>query len=193
MEGQNHHRQRHSARQQRIAPPERGHEKHHAEQSVQDGRDARKRFGGEAHGLDDLGGTIGVFGQINRPAHAQRHGQQQGQERHDDGIEQSGQQAHVFAVVFQRKQAGLEIGDAGDKDIADNQRERARDDQGRRPAEQACQKRTRIPRRISDQQTNALHCTCLLLSAENSALISKMNTNSTTPVAMRASRCRSAA
>ena len=192
-EGQNHHRQRHSARQKRVAPPKRGYEKHHAEQPIQDGRDARERFGGEAHSLDDLGRTIGVFSQIDRPAHTQRHRQKQGQKRHDDSIEQSGQQAHVFAVVFQRKQAGLEIWDTGNKDVADDQHKRTSHDQRCRPTQQAHQKRARIPRRVLEHQTNPFHCTCLLLSAENSALISKMNTNSTTPVAMRASRCKSAA
>ena len=201
-ERQDHDRQRHAARDQRIAPVQLGDKEQHAEQAVHDGRNAGERFGRNADDIDQLVAALCVLIQINRGKQAERHRDDQREQGHFDGGDDGRHHGDIVRIIGPLKQRGLEVRDAVDQNIRDQEQQRGKGDH-RRAVYQALLH----PRFSASVHLFGLfrsfyfgffrsgcrfgrHAFFLLLSTEKHRLISRMNTNSTTPVAISASRCR---
>ncbi|MPM31540.1 hypothetical protein SDC9_78095 [bioreactor metagenome] len=181
---QNHDGQRHRARQNGVAPAQ-GHQKQQvAEQAIHNGGNPRQGFGGDAHRRHQPVAPAGILHQINSRAYAEgnRHKQRQGGHQH--GVDQGGKEGDVCAGVFQAEKRQGEIGNSLYENISHDEQKYAPREARRQPG-QAPQ----------DQclQLCPVHTAPLLFSTEKVRLIIRINTKSTTAVAMSASRWRSAA
>ena len=129
-DGQNHDGQRERTGDHRIAPVQLGDEEQHTEQAVDDGRDALQRLGGDAHGLDQLAAAVGVLDQPDGRKDAQRRRDRQREGRHQHRVDERGRQRDVLGVILPGEQLGLQIGDAHDQNVADEEHQHRGGQQG---------------------------------------------------------------
>ena len=158
----------------------------HAEQAVDNRGNAGERFRRHPHQRNDFTALFRVFRQINRRPDAKRHGRQQRQQRHRAGVEDGGEHRLVVGGIRQREHVRVQVRHAADEHIPYQKAQYQHRNRRRQMRDQRQQKR-------ADMVFVSSHAFFPLLSTEKHRFISKMNTNSTTPVAISASRCRPAA
>ena len=196
---QYHDRQRKRARDHAVAPVQPGDEEQHTEQAVDDGRDAGKRFGGDADDADELVAALCVLIQVNCGKQAERDRNQQGEHGHFHGRDDGGQHGNVLRGVVQGKERRLQVRQTGHQNIADEEQQHG-EGEGRRGVDQTlehsgrCAAADAIRARFftgngSVSDSFSCHACFLLLSTEKVRLMMRIKTNSTTPVAISASRC----
>ena len=200
-ERQDHDCQRHRTGQQRVSPVQPGDEKQHAEQAVYDGRNAGKRLSRDADDVYQLVSALGILIQVHGSEQAERHGQQQCQRGRFNRSKDSRHHRDVLRGIIPLEQRRLEMRDARHQDIAD-QEQQHRKGQHSRAVHQTLEHSRRCGAvhlsglclyahcRFCSRDSFSCHASFLLLRTENARLMSRMNTNSTTPVAISASRCR---
>ena len=173
-----------------------------AEQAVDDGRDAREGLCRKADNLDELIAALGILHKVDGSADAERDGQQQRQHDHEERIDDSGRHGAVVRRIMPGKQARLQVRHAHDEDIGQQRDENGEGDHGRGRDGDALDKRHRMAAvgcaaRAPGARFRTFRffhvASAFRFTAEKHRLMSRMNTNSTTPQAMRASRCRSVA
>ena len=173
-----------------------------AEQAVDDGRDAREGLCRKADDLDELIAALGILHKVDGSADAERDGQQQRQHDHEERIDDSGRHGAVVRRIMPGKQARLQVRYAHDEDIGNERGENGEGDHGRGRDGDALDKRHRMAAvgraaRAPGARFRTFRffhvASAFRFTAEKHRLMIRMNTNSTTPQAMRASRCRSVA
>ena len=75
-----------------------------AEKAVDNRGNAGKRFGGDADKGHEAVAFFGVFHEIHRGKHAERHGNQQSEKRHGQRVHKRRQNRAVFGIVLKREQ-----------------------------------------------------------------------------------------
>ena len=100
--------------------------KQHAEQPVDYGRDARERFGGDAHQLYQPVAATCVFHKINCREQTQRYGNKKRKDDHDDRCNHGWQQGYIFRVVFPREQRERKVGNPFYEDVSDQKEQRGK-------------------------------------------------------------------
>ena len=202
---------------------ERRHEEQHAEQAVDDGRDALQRLGGGTHDSYETTAARRVFHQVDGRSHAHRHRHEQREGRHQQRVHQRRHERDVRGVVLPLEQAGREVRHAVHQDVAHQEQQHRRGQQRAQIHQRSQQhgkhaacgamtlfrrfehridpiarvgggRRGGVDRFVGDRQlgTHYLVSPRFLITLNN-IVMSRMNTNSTTPVATSAPRCRSAA
>ena len=183
---QNHNRQRQRAGEHRVAETQLARKEQHAEQAVDNRGNAGKRLCRHPNQRDDFASLFRVFRQINGRRNAERNGRQQRQQRHRAGVENGGQHRLIIGGIRERKHVRIQIRHAADEHIAHQKTQRQHRNRRRQMRQQRQRQRT-------DMVSISSHAFFPLLSTEKHRFISRMNTNSTTPVAISASRCSPAA
>ena len=179
--GEHHERERKPAGENALLQSGELNEKQHADQTEEDGRNARERFGGKADEPHDAR-IFRVFGDVHRRAHAERqrraHGDQNEIERVADVGEDTGRAGKIARRRREerpcelRQPALYNDPDQEKKDPAGNRR---RGDEGR----------------FQNHLPELSHALALLsLMSRSAALMRRMNRNSTSPTEKSASRCR---
>ena len=112
-----------------------GDEEQHTEQAVDDGRDALQRLGRDAHDLDELAAAAGVLDQPDGGKDAERRGDKQRKGGHQHGIDKRGRQRDILGVILPCEKLGLEVGDAHDEDVADQEHQHGGRQEGGDPHE----------------------------------------------------------
>ena len=172
------------------------------EQAVDDGWDAREGLCRKADDLDELIAALGILHEVDGSADAEWDGQQQRQHDHEERIDDSGRHGAVVRRIMPGKQARLQVRHAHDEDIGQQRSENGEGDHGRGRDGDALDKRHRMAAvgraaRAPGARFRTFRffhvASAFRFTAEKHRLMSRMNTNSTTPQAMRASRCRSVA
>ena len=161
-------------------------EKQHAEQAVDDRGDTRKRLRRHPHQRNDSAPLFGVFRQIDGRADAERHRDQQREQRHRAGVDDGGQHRLIFRRIRRREHLRPQVRHAANEHIAHQKAQHQHRHRRRQMRQQRQRQRT-------EMVFVSPHAFFPLLSAEKHRLISRINTNSTTPVAISASRCSPAA
>ena len=118
-----------------------GDEEQHAEQAVHDGRDALQGLGGQADQTHQLAAAVGVLHQPDGRKDAQRRGNQQCKPGHKHRVDERRCQGHVVGVILPREQLGLQVGDAHNQNVADEENQHGGGQQGRqthKPAQGGC-------------------------------------------------------
>ena len=146
---------------------------------------------------DEFVAALGIFDQVNGRKHAQRHGNQQRQKRHDDRVDQRRHKRDVFGIVVPGEQLGCEVRQPFDKDVPDQSIQQHGQDGGeRRPARSRAQRTARYAsdlQRAYERLLSFIAAALLFSRRERERLMIRIKTNSTTAVAISAPRCRSAA
>ena len=132
-DGQYHDGQRECTGDHAVAPVQLGDEEQHTEQAIDDGRDALQRLGGDAHDLDQLAAAAGVLDQPDGGKDAQRRGDKQREGGHQHGIDERGRQRDILGVILPCEKLGLEVGDAHDEDVADQEHQHGSRQEGGDP------------------------------------------------------------
>ena len=198
-ERQDHDGERHGAGDERVAPVQPGDKEQHAEQAVHDGGDAGERFGRHADDADELVAALCVLVEVDGREQAERDGEQQRERGHLDGRDDGRYHGDVLRGVMQGEQRRGEMRDAGHEDVADEEQQHREGqdrggvdqtlfDGGGNAAADALGARV-VPGNGDRSGSFSCHACFLLFRIENVRLMMRMNTNSTTPVAISASRC----
>ena len=198
-ERQDHDGEGHRACNQRVSPVELRDEEQHTEQAVHDGGDAGERFGGDADDADELVAALCVLVEVNGREQAERDGEQQRERGHFHGRDDGGQHGNVLRGVVQGKERRLQVRQTGHQNIADEEQQH-REGQDCRGVDQTlehsgrCAAADTVRARFftgngSVSDSFSCHACFLLLSTEKVRLMMRIKTNSTTPVAISASRC----
>ena len=179
-----------------------GDKEQHAEQAVHDGRDAGQRLSRDADQIDQLVAALGILIEVNGGEQAKRYGDDQREQGHLNRSNDRRHHGYVIRIIGPLKQRGLEVRDAVDQDVGDQEQQHRKGDDRRRVDKALLHARLGAAVHLFGLRLGvcrggvggfrrfARHASFLLLSTEKHRLISRMNTNSTTPVAISASRCR---
>ena len=200
-ERQDHDGQRHRTGQQRVSPVQFGDEEQHAEQAVYDGRNAGKRLGRDADDVYQLVSAPRVLIQVHGGEQAERNREQECQRGRFNRSEDGRHHRDVLRGIIPLEQRRLEMRDARHQNIADQEQQHRKGQHSRAVHQTLEHSRRRGAVHLSglylcahcrfcSRDSFSCHASFLLLRTENARLMSRMNTNSTTPVAISASRCR---
>ncbi|MPN54597.1 hypothetical protein SDC9_202268 [bioreactor metagenome] len=124
-----------------------------------------------------------ILHEVDRREHTERNRDQEREQRHKNGIEQRGKQGEVLRVVFPLKELEREMRNTFYEDIANHEQQRANGNERREMNRESKEK---------SRDLLSFHCCFLRFVKEKRKLMIKMKIKSTTPVAINASRCRSA-
>ena len=162
------------------------HEHQHTHQTIDDAGDTGQGLGGELHHLDE-GLAGGVLGQVDRRAHAQRQGDDQGQHNDVKGVEQVRQDADgvLNDTGFGGEKLPADVGDAPHKDVAQQSHQNGHGQEGaavNQHLQHGC---------LCFTFCGMAHCfSPRFKKVLSSQLMSMMNTNRTRPMLNRACFCR---
>ena len=160
--------------------------------------DRRTDFRRQPHQLDQLVAPLGVFHRIDCCADADGHRNEQTQQRHHKRIHKGRHHGLIFRGPSPCKQLLMDMGHAGNEHIGNQEQHYSRCNDRCQMYQQKLHERHGMmeiahPFFLCGNLIDFL-CLChhpfLLFSREKQVLMMRINTNSTTPVAIRASRCK---
>ena len=108
-----------------------------AEQTIDNGRNAREGLGGHADHRHHLVAPLGILGEVDRRTDAEGHRDEQGHQHHGNGIDDGRHHRGILGGVLPLKQRGLQVGNALDEDI-EHQRKQHQDSAGPRQLSPGC-------------------------------------------------------
>ena len=179
--GEHHERERETAGENALLQPAELNKEQHTDETEEDGRDTRERFGGEADEPHDAG-IFRVFGDVHRRAGAERQRRAHGDENEIERVADVGEDAGRSGEIARRRR---------EERPAQLRQTALYNDPDQEEKNTACYHRRGDKGCFQKNFPELSHALALLsLRSRSAALMRRMKRNSTRPTEKSASRCR---